>query len=175
MELRSEKVLADCLLAITKHTPNLQGAEFRISWWTVISLLRAIGNVLQKVDSEISEAYKRVIREEYQKLEETKPKPEIYWQFIKAERDSFLKKYDYGVRRQLTTRWNNQDGSPASLSVYLDDQTGGTITSNFPGVQQESFLTQGPFKGSNEQQIAYHAYTWWKNYIQNIKSKADSV
>lgn len=171
MKLKAELVLHDCTVALSKHSSSLQGTEFRLSWWTVISLLRAIGHVLKEVDSKISDKHQKIIEEEYQKIVKTKPYPEIYWEFIKPIRNSYLKEYEYKVRRQLTNTWQNEAGEIASLSVFLDDQTEGRIVNCHPHVYQESFIQEGPFKGEDESKVAMQALYWWKSYIENIKNK----
>ncbi len=169
MELKAEQVIKDCEFALCKHNSTLQGAEFRLSWWTIISLLRAIGHVLKNVDKKISTNHARIIDNEYKKLSQSKPKPEIYWCFIQTERNNFLKEYNYGVRRQLTNSWQTDDGKTASLSVLLDDQSGGRITPLLPSMYQESFIKEGYYKGQDEHKIAEEALSWWKEYIENIK------
>jgi hypothetical protein len=169
IQFKADLVLHDCMFAISKHSESLQGTEFRLSWWTIISLLRAIGHVLHKVDSTISEKHKFIIDEEFTILKKSRPKPEIYWEFIEIERNQFLKNYDYGVRRQFTNSWKREDGKIASLSVYVDDQLGGRITPALEGIYQESFIKYGHFKGQNERDLVEKAIAWWHYYINNIK------
>ena len=171
MKLKAEQVIEDCEFAIAKHNSSLQGTEFRLSWWTIVSLLRAIGHVLEKVDSRESIRHAQIISDEYEKLKKTKPKPEIYWNFIKIERDNYLKEYNYGAQRQLTNSWQTEQGEKAFISVRLDDQSTGRITPLMPSMYQESFIKEGYYKGENEHRIACEALSWCKAYVENIKKR----
>jgi len=51
MTANARRVLDDACAAVAAHKKDLYGPEFRISWFTVIGLLRSVGHVLAKVDS----------------------------------------------------------------------------------------------------------------------------
>src|SRR2546428_12407497 len=72
-------VLQDAKHAIAAHSPSLHSEEFRISWFAVVGLLRAVGHVLDKVDSQSSEALGQAIRERWLALQATRPDPQIFW------------------------------------------------------------------------------------------------
>jgi hypothetical protein len=167
--LKAELVLHDCAYALRNHTPSLQGEDFRLSWWTIVSLLRAVGHVLDKVDKFTSEKHKMVIEQEYNKLKSAKPEPAIYWQFINFERDRFLKEYQYGIDRFLCVS-TIMDGKEYIVEVGLDNMIGARISSEDASSHTESIMNSGPFKGLNEVEVATIAVEWWKVYLINIKT-----
>lgn len=70
-------------------------------------------HVLKQVDTKVSEKHRMVINDELQKIGVSKPEPRIYWDFITKMRNSFLKKYNYGIRRQFTRSWKKDEVAAA--------------------------------------------------------------
>ncbi|MEX3982138.1 hypothetical protein AB4Y45_24530 [Paraburkholderia sp. EG287A] len=95
-------VLQDTRHAIREHSDTLQAEAFRVSWFGIVGLLRSVGHVLDKVDAESSPEMRRAIREKWSELTATRPEPMIFWGFIEAERNRFLKNYEHGIERTLT-------------------------------------------------------------------------
>jgi hypothetical protein len=105
--MRARLVLDDCEAAFA----DLQSASqdnLRRRWVTTMTLLRAVGHVLDKVDGEASPALRAAVDRQYRGLKDTWPEPAIFWGFIEPERNSVLKLYEFAVRGNLTI------GIPAS-------------------------------------------------------------
>lgn len=160
-------VLQDYRHAIVKHTADLQAEDFRISWISVVTLLRAVGHVLQKVDVQQSPALKKAVDQKWEELRLSKPEPQIFWSFIEDERNRFLKNYKHGVVRKTTS-----DTLTPSVraSVDLANARGCKIFASHS--ETESYISSGQFKGINEQTVAWMAYEWWKTYLDEIDSLA---
>ena len=174
MTLRSELVLHDCYYAINKYDPPDQGEDFRIKWWSIISLLRAVGHVLHNVDRKTSDTHKIVIDREYDRLKNSRPNPEIYWAFIEIERNSFLKEYKHGVTQQFVST-RIEDGVEKTLIVGFSDLQDFRIYPQFPAnTKHESFITSGPFQGQKEIEVALAGANWWKAYLGDIKWYIDN-
>lgn len=161
-------VLQDTKHAISRHSDTLQSEAFRVSWFSIVALLRAVGHVLCKVDSESSPAMKRAIKEQWSHLQSTRPEPKIFWDFIDAERNRFLKNYEHGIHRSITV--------PAAIeghwmTVDCANSQGGQFA---PGSKLESRLTNSTFAGCYEKDIAWQAHEWWASYLDEIDSLADS-
>ena len=159
-------VLQDAKHAIAAHSPSLHSEEFRISWFAVVGLLRAVGHVLDKVDSQSSEALGQAIRERWLALQATRPEPQIFWGFIEGERNRFLKNYEHGIRRTFVSRSRNDKPRTA---VDGANSRGGILTS---ATEVESFIESGPFAGRPEQQVAWEAHAWWATYLDAIDALA---
>lgn len=161
-------VLQDAAHAIEHHSDALQGEAFRVSWFSVIGLLRAVGHVLDKVDGLSSSSMRNAITQEYIKLKKTRPEPWIYWEFIDAERDRFLKTYDHGITRVLTVPTLVE-----GIYVTVDGANlqGGEFA---PGRSYTSAFARGEGAGRNERDLAWMAHDWWSNYLDDIDQLAST-
>ena len=166
MNLRAHVVLQDAKFAIEAHTDTLQSEYFRISWISVITLLRAVGHVLKKVDAETSPELKAAIEKKWSELQKTKPEPQIYWGFIECERNRFLKNYEHGIQRWFTFSGPTIDGKKTFISADGANSRGGQFS---PGSKYESVISNGPFAGRSERSVAWDAYNWWENYLKDIE------
>ena len=161
MTQQARIVLQDAKYAISRHDDRLQSESFRISWLSIITLLRAVGHVLQNVDSLSSPEMKRTIDGKWAEITKTKPKPIIFWEFIFQERNRFLKNYEHGIDRSITV--------PAISGGFLKVDCGNSRGGQFsPGSKLTSFISSGPFKGRNEKEVAWEAYGWWEKYLNEI-------
>lgn len=155
-------VLQDAKHAIARHNDTLQSEAFRVSWFAIIGLLRAVGHVLDKVDSEASPAMKQAIKDKWSQLQRTRPEPKIFWGFIEGERNRFLKNYEHGISRSITV--------PAATEGYwvtvdCGNSRGGEFA---PGSKLESFISDGPYAGCYEKDVAWQAYDWWAAYLDEV-------
>lgn len=170
MKLKSELILSDLRVAIERHKDSLQAEEFRISWIAITTLLRAVGHVLDKVDSLQSPKLKRIIGDRYLDIKKTKPKPEIFWYFIDNERNRFIKEYDHNVDRGITLGpLNIGDIKGISLTIDVGRTENSHVTS--PTAKFKSIISSGHFKGRNEKDVAIEALSWWTDYINSIKDE----
>ena len=159
-------VLQDAKHAIARHSDTLQSEAFRVSWFSIVGLLRAVGHVLEKVDSESSPIMKKAIKERWSHLQATRPEPKIFWDFIEAERNRFLKNYEHGVDRSITV--------PAlieghTITVDCGNSRGGQFA---PGSNLLSRISNGPYAGCYERDIAWEAHDWWVSYLDEIDTLA---
>jgi hypothetical protein len=100
--LHARAVLSDCESAFAELRAANQ-ETLRRRWLTMLALLRAVGHVLKNVDSDTSEAHRRIILEKWKEMNATKPQyPAILWGFIEQERNDVLKQYRFAVRGNLT-------------------------------------------------------------------------
>ncbi len=168
MTKKARVVLQDAQHAIANHSKSLQSESFRVSWFAIVGLLRAVGHVLDKVDAKASPAMDRAIREKWEQLKTSKPEPRIYWDFISNERDRFLKNYEHGIYRTLTV--------PALIPdcfVEVDGANSRGVLFD-PGAEFDSFIFDGPYKGCYEKDIALQAHEWWEKYLDKVDMLASS-
>ncbi len=169
MRLRADLLINDCERAINKHTESLQAEDFRLSWFSIICLLRAIGHVLDKVDSNISPELKKVINRKFEELKRSKPRPELYWSFIELERNRFLKEYEHGIKRDITFKGTVVDGKQILMKIDVGNSQNSIIGS--PHQPFRSVISSGVFAGRPEKEVAIEALKWWKEYIAEIKKE----
>lgn len=165
---RARVVLQDLNRAIKRHSDQLQSENFRVSWFAVTGLLRAVGHVLVKVDAETSISLKRAIEEKWQALGQTKPEPAIFWHFIDLERNRFLKNYEHSISRTLTIP------GPDLETIVVDCANSRGGGSSSPGIELVSQIADGPYVGRREREVAWEAYDWWKRYLDEIDALAAS-
>ncbi|MBD9407526.1 hypothetical protein IB236_19480 [Acidovorax sp. ACV02] len=159
-------VLQDVKFALSKHTDTLQSEWFRISWFGIVGLLRSIGHVLDKVDSQISPAMAYAIRESWKQLQSTKPEPVIFWGFIESERNRILKNYEHGINRTLTIAGPSEpNGKTPVITVDCGNARGGETN---PGTPLHSYIANGPYSGRHEKDVAWEAYRWWVTYLDEV-------
>ena len=135
-------VLSDCRGALDEIAG--QGAVWRRRWITAVVLLRAVGHVLRKVDSERSPELKRAIESAWTKLQSTKPEPRIFWLFIDEARNSILKQYEMGAGQGATINL----GTKTVENIYL--------------------VNEGEFEGRDQRDLIRDAIAWWEKYLDAI-------
>ena len=179
MTTKARTVLQDVKVAIGLHGDHLSGEAFRVSWFGIVGLLRAIGHVLSKVDADSDPALKKAINQKWLELQQSKPEPTIFWGFIEEERNRFLKNYEHGITRLKVFKLGSTQGG---LSLDLaNSRNGFTQCLSLPQIPDEikdrttvSFITDGPFAGRNEKEIAQEACQWWDSYLTDIERIAGS-
>ena len=135
MALRARIVLADC------------------------DLLRAVGNVLDKVDQPGADRQIQVrIDEVWQRLK-ISTRPNIFHDFIEAERNDTLKQYEIGAapNPKIHGAWTTE-GAPLYVSHVPGRATLAALS-----------MTDGPYKGLDPRQLARDAIEFWRNYLEAIE------
>jgi hypothetical protein len=169
--LKAETVLQDCKHSIWAYDINLQAEELRIKWVSIISLLRAVGHVLLKVDTTKDEKLKKIIICKFKEIDRQKEQNMIYHEFIKKERDRFLKEYDHGFIRLVGPKPGIRKGVYSSFDV---SRNRGAVVEPRESDEIVSYLSSGPYQGKYERDIAKMAYEWWQEVIDDIKHRYDS-
>ena len=161
MTKHARVVLQDCRHAIAKHTDDLQAEDFRISWISIVTLLRAVGHVLKNIDAKQSPAMRKAIDKKWSELEQSKPEPYIFWEFILKGRNQFLKMYEHGIVRKITIPIE------PDLHVSIDLANGSGKVSS-PNAEMKSFILRGQFEGVSEREVAWMAHEWWTKYLDEV-------
>lgn len=190
INLRARLVLSDCQWACQHLSGALSGEPLRITWVAVVTLLRAVGHVLDQVDAEADADVRLVVTEKHRSCVRTRPLPEIYWQFICCERNNILKQYRFGfartiepapdttlhlgtgqtIRFQVAPTSSTAGGRADGLAFNYDalSVTGGPL----PPQQRpiKSLIADGPFKGRSEKDVAEEAIRWWMDYLDEVEA-----
>ena len=154
---------------IARHTLGLSGAAFRTSWFTITSLLRAVGHALEKVDAIRGDAvFRQVVADHWRRLTTSRPEPIIFWKFIEQQRNAALKEYELQVARELRTySAPSENGFRLVLSVDLASVRPGGATQT-DTAQIVSVIKDGPFKNRNDREVAALAVAFWHTYLDGI-------
>lgn len=150
MTQAARQVLEDCKIALETIREGVQGREWRVQWVAAITLLRIVGHVLDKVDSAISPSYKDEIDRSWKDLQQTKPEPAIFWQFINDERNAILKEYTVNAGQGVTIDFAS--GQASAAYHYI--------------------VTAGPFKDQDQRRVISDAIAWWEQYLDKIDQAA---
>lgn len=73
-------VLEDCRGALAELGDGLYGGAWRRRWIAAVTLLRAVGHVLAKVNARTSPQMEKAIQAEWELLKASKPEPKILMQ-----------------------------------------------------------------------------------------------
>jgi hypothetical protein len=149
-------VLMDCRQALREFAGDIEGSRWRIVYMANVALLRAVYHVLKLRDvpsnPRLSAAFKRWDAE----LRRTKPKPEIYWEFIVNERNQLLKEYTpTPVERKVVPEiaFNLNTGKSTAL-----------------GSQRHQYImTEGYFAGQEQRRIIELAIDWWQTELDRLE------
>lgn len=169
MKLIAETVIEDCRLATIQldKAEKEENSHIIINWLTCLTLLRAVGHVLNKVDTPNFPTYKSIFESTYL---DHKNDP-IFTDFINKERNQILKEY---------TAYLENEVSIHNESVRIITEDGDLITTenehNIIAEQTESikryFIKSDGFgKGLLLHQVVSKAISWWETYIAEIKIK----
>lgn len=150
MTKAAREVLEDCRGAVDEIVDGIQGRSWRRRWVTAVVLLRTVGHVLEKVDVRISSEYRRAIDDAWAQLKSSKPNPEIFWQFIEAERNNIMKEYEVGAGQGATVR----------------------LGQNKP-IEHHYLINSGPFAGRDQRVVLREAIAWWESYLDGIDREAN--
>jgi hypothetical protein len=160
MTKRAREALADCEYALADYEAAPNTPFQRPRWVAVMTLLRTVGLVLDKVDRPAADvATQRLIDADWNRLNATKPEPRIFWEFIHAERNEVVHLYDPSARVNITIQlggvwWNpatsESGGDPAGPTTY------------------DHVMRKGPFVGRDPRELCREAIAFWKEYLDAI-------
>lgn len=163
MTTRARKVLANCEHALSDFSASASTPYMQSRWVSVITQLRTVVDVLEKVDSPAAtlEVRQRIAAARKQ-LFESKPEPRIYHEFVEDERNGTVHEYDLGAAAnpKIHGAWT-QKGAP----LYVSHRPGAVTTAAFS-------MRDGPYKGRDPRQLALDAIEFWRSYLDAIDSGA---
>lgn len=182
MRLNAENVLDDCkrtleLLENVNSDENL----FRIYWLTELALLSTVGDVLYKIDCEEDEKVKLVWCNRFKELKENKDAHEIFWSFIKEERNNIIHEYKVSYSEGGEHRVSV---APNGIAFVVPESFFGDAGDSLKGELASCTLDSNiyrPMDCSDTwgvidcRDLIKEAIYWWENEIGTIKQKIGSV
>ena len=102
--LNAWKPMYDCIhiLFIFQQTELEEDRpEWRFFWISCLAILRSVGHVLAKADSEMTNHHQSIITDWWADLKSEKKENPIFLNFIERERNSILKTYRFGAELQV--------------------------------------------------------------------------
>lgn len=155
--LRAEIVLKDCRYAHEMLESVLDERRFRVYWAASLSLLRAVGHVLQKVDAETSPKVREAVDRAWKRWSADRGAHALFWEFIERERNLVLKEYEIRL---------SMDGA----TVYVESDTGDTVAEH---LSAEYYLpvTEGHFASEDAREVVADAIRWWTEELALISGQ----
>ena len=162
----AREVLRDCERLLAAIRPDMPGDLWPPRWAGLVTLLRTIGQVLDKVDGKASAEAERVIKETFDQTKRTKPKPRIFWEFIKTERDNVVKQYELGVRMNTILR-------PGTGRLNLS--TGKEKWTRGRKARFQAYMHSGAFRGRDALRLCRDAIAFWRRYLDRIDARVQKL
>ncbi len=155
MTTAARKALSDLEYAHSLLEVEESTQRFRILWVASISLSRAVGHVLEKIDSKASPELRATISKAYLSWKQDPETHQIFFEFIEDERNSVLKEYEFGFMSGPIDVMVLPDGTSFSLSENLFCPLAG-----------------GRFAGEDCRDVLQLAISWWKAQLASIDEAA---
>ena len=148
--IRARAVLTDAKLALDMLEDERDPDKFRVLWVASMSLLRAVGHVLHKVDAESNSRLSDAVASAFSSWKNNRHAHAIFWDFIEEERNNVLKQYELGFF-----------GDPVDLNVDGQIYTLG----------ENLFcpMVDGPFAGEDCRDVFQAAIAWWDDQLADIE------
>ena len=131
--------------------------HFKVLWVAAVSLARAVGHVLQKVDAQRSQHLSSAVTTAYAGWKRAPARNEIFWSFIEDERNSLLKQYEIGY-------------FPGPVDVTLEP--GSDVVRL--GDQLFCPMEDGPYAGEDCRDVLGEATIWWREQLDAIDLASSS-
>ena len=141
-----------CNLLSSFDSPGEQ-KNWRLYWLAGVASLRAIGHVMDKVDSKKSLDHKNVIAAWW--LGVKKNKPLVFSEFIEPERNNILKLYEFGAE-------------PSPVTSYTMNDRGLSYAELVKKYGERHILIWGP-DGENGIEVMARAVVWWDEELRVIE------
>lgn len=160
--LKSWLILQDCITALQmlgKAVDDPDGEkQVTVLWVAAVTMLRAVGHVLQKVDAANNPAVKRLLSEAW-------PSWQRAWQFQQSEcyRNKTLKEYDFGWEHRVLPVWSAPHRKPEDdLNVrHYGLLTSKGDDSNVPRYQFRPLRGAAP----NVLETLWQVWQWWMDRV----------
>lgn len=164
MSLSARNVLLDCKVALEILEDSKDVRHWRVHWAGAISLLRAVGHVLQKVDRRQPE-FRNAIDQRFALWKQEPHKHQVFWDFIKTERDSLLKEYVSSV----------SNAQNVALGVVSElDETGSVEVF---GLDENIYkpILSGYGETEDARDVYQEAIEWWELELSEIEKMAIKI
>ncbi len=157
--LRSRVALTDAQRAFEMLEKCTDEDEIRVYWVAAVALARTSIDVLGKIDRLNSPTAKEAVEKNWDKIKKNiAGEHNIFWNFLKPERDVLLHQYEKNAELSLQQFLVTHNGKP----VVNDGKTI-THTMDF------FFLASGPYEGEDGRDILKDALDWVDKQIATVE------
>jgi hypothetical protein len=150
---------------------ELKAKPIGIAWQAklsgTIALLRSVGHVLDKVDAAASPSARAEVDGWWAAIKSTRPKPDIFWGFIEAERNLILKE---GQLRAGQSAMVQLVGVQV-VALAAGQTPPPEAPKQSPKASYSYHMNDGPFTGHDPHDLVAEALQWWRDQLDLIDSK----
>ncbi len=162
--LRACVVLEDCQWALQRYSESMSGEPLRVNWIAIVTLLRAVGHVLAKIDASEDPVLADVVKNKWNEWKTSA----LFAEFIEGERNTVVKQYEFGFERTFVAAEPPAGQAGVVMTVDLLSVRGGPLPpQELPGLQ--SLIKDGPYKGQAEKRVAQEAIDWWRDQLYDVE------
>jgi hypothetical protein len=166
MTFAARTVLEDCSQAAAQLADGVQGAQWRISYMANIALLRAVYHVLERRDVSGNPSLRQPFLKWKADLLKSKPKPEIYWEFIVSERNLLLKEYQSSAGQGVIV--------PGVL-FEKNLKTGEQKSARIGSMERRYTMSYGVFMGRDHRHLIQEAISWWYEQLELLEKASNQA
>lgn len=152
---RARRVLADCRLVHGMMEDETDPDRFRVLWVGAVSLLRAVGHVLDKVDG-VDPVLKASSSRAFRRWKDISQGHTIFTEFIEKSRNLVLKEYEFQV--------DQRDEIPI-ITVNCADVLNFNLAENLFRP-----LVDGYGVGEDSRDVYAFAIGWWEEQLTLIEA-----
>ena len=138
-------------------------SEWRRNLASLLTLLRAVGHVLHKVDAARDGKLEAVIKPWWKTLNQEKHSHPLFWEFIKRERNSFIKQYETAARQVMV-------GYVGAVNYSIS--TGEYKSDPYRPSEYQQQMRIGHFSGRDLIDVASEAVAWWEEQLCTIERES---
>jgi hypothetical protein len=161
--MKAREVLDDCRLALALLEDDVDVQRWRVHWAAAITLLRAVGHVLDKVDG-ADPLIKDAADSAFRRWKGQDPKHELFREFIERERNNLLKEYRTDVHPLVEV--------PIAIEMTTEPVGGGdpVRTCHIVDIRENVYrpLVDGPWTGDDARDVLGEAIAWWEDQLTSI-------
>lgn len=154
--LRARQVWEDASLSLSLCEWASREELFRVHWAATVMLLRAIGNVLLNVDAVRNEGLRDHVDNLWKRVKETTDDTSSFWEFIKPERDSVLKKYEFGYEQSESSTILIESTENGAMQFEID-----------PELYRP--MIEGAFATDDSRDVLHDALQWWDGELMRLE------
>ncbi|WP_233010730.1 hypothetical protein [Rheinheimera faecalis] len=160
--MKARDVLNDCILARDYFSTAVGNGDYqqaKILWFSCVTLLRAVGHVLHKVDSQnFTAALRDTLNSQFKQW---KTEDAIFRDFIEKERNIILKEYDLTIEvseSEEPVTFTTSDGYQFITSDGRELCVNMTL--------MELVKARGHGEGNTPLSVLDEAIEWWKSKLK---------
>ncbi len=164
MTTTARQVLQDCQVALSLLEEETVLSRWRVHWVAAITLIRAVGHVLEKIDGKNAKV-KKIANDLFKSWKQGEENS-IFRDFISQERNNVLKEYVFSP--------HPLEKVDVAVLAKLRDQHGNIInTSEVIGIEDNIYrpLLDGYRGGDDARDVFSDAIKWWEVQLNAIDKK----